>query len=1243
MKKKLLMLAMWAFMGIPAFAQIADGDYYLYDAAKGAYLSRGADWGTRAATNELTGVPFTWNSAEGSFTFKDNSKRLFATGDGHVYTDNTSNSTGWVLTEKAGGYTIRYGADGKFLGYLDGTLTVDFVESEESAIVWRFLTPNEYASFKKADTANGYRKIIEAAGFTFGPEEFLEQVGKAFITKDMTDKVPTARFTGSIGSWTWDQVRKQDGQPAYGTDFAEVYQATGTMHQTITNVPKGLYRVTVNGFERNGSNDGCVTLGDAGYEIATASFEANGYCVPFASWYSGQTGGNNPNNTDQAVSKFNEGKYLNELYTYVGEDQQLTLKVNIPSHVGGRWVLFNNVTLTQLTEITDEDVTTLLASVPEGHMQQTVADELAAAKAALEAEKTVANYNALAAAIAVAKESIEAYADAMEGIVAAETFMKHNNFATAAAIAEYESTLNAISTKYNEKTLTTAEAKAVKSTFNFSISKWQSNSGIVGDYMASAWNFEKDSWNNVAYVNNWSTEGETDGSEFKVPFVEAFVRGSDLTARTLSATLPGLTPNAKYEVHIWSRVETTTDAAPVAEKITMKVGEGTPVDIAGGEKIGDTKRYHNYYTAVGKTDAEGNLNVTIDVAEGSNVHWLSFKNVTYAEVPVIPVVYNFNDSTELAVSNNSNAGDITNNKTFEVPGEMTISVNRSTTTSPNRMWDADSSDEIVKPQLRIYGGSLSVEVPEGKAIKSLEIAQSKWTANSNTINGVLASESKWEGNSTNVVLTVGSQVRINSISAVIEDADENTTTFVPNAANLEAAKALPFGKEIAIALDSAVVTLYSGKVYSMYSYLQDESGAVAADINISNLEIMGQGAVLSGTLYASVSYDEELGYKLGLSTNTGSSEITVGEKDSVVVGQVVALSKVVKSPQTYFAKYITLQDVEYNETTDAWGNVESAYLISGTDTINFFDTYYALGYSIVTSKIQKFKSVSGYVATYEGVAEFRPYGAKDIQYYPAVECANIAALKDVADGKDVKLTLDNAIVTVYTQGHMGMSCFIEDATGGIQLTGGGGMGPLALDPEATDIISALGIDNDSIRLSGTLYASLTNSYGSFSLSLNESTQNSEITKEKGVGATPTTLTIPAANEGLSRYQCCLVLVENVSFLEEGWDLLVSDGTNKMVVYDMFAAFMDPETNMSVMPDPTKKYDVVGVLMEYDEGVTCICPVAYTEKIANGIVDINDNAEMKNLKIWTVNGVKVDNVKNLKPGLYIINGKKVVIK
>lgn len=51
----------------------------------------------------------------------------------------------------------------------------------------------------------------------------------------------------------------------------------------------------------------------------------------------------------------------------------------------------------------------------------------------------------------------------------------------------------------------------------------------------------------------------------------------------------------------------------------------------------------------------------------------------------------------------------------------------------------------------------------------------------------------------------------------------------------------------------------------------------------------------------------------------------------------------------------------------------------------------------------------------------------------------------------------------------------------------------------------------------------------------------------------------------------------------------------------------------------------------------------TETIVDGIVDVEVNSQLNSQKVYNINGVYVgDNLRNLTPGVYIVDGKKVVV-
>lgn len=325
---------------------VPSGEYYLYHAESKRFFSRGEYWGT-CATVDRYGIPFVWTAEEYSLKFLDSNVCLFETDDSNIYTDN--NSTGFAFEAVEGGYLLKSKKSDRYLAIGNATFThqsVNVTDDASAAVVWQLKSKAEHDAIVAGYVEENYANVIKAAGLTATAGDFVSYLSTLTAT-DMTSAIGTARFAGSAGDWTFTEVRHLNRQPAYGTDFCELWQATGSYTQTLTGLAEGIYKVTVQGFERSGGWATCNTLAEKGYEISTATLSANGEETNLKSWYSGKSGESNPNNTGEAVAKFAEGLYQNEVYTYVGKDGTLTLKLCKPSHVGDNWVLFNNFTLTR--------------------------------------------------------------------------------------------------------------------------------------------------------------------------------------------------------------------------------------------------------------------------------------------------------------------------------------------------------------------------------------------------------------------------------------------------------------------------------------------------------------------------------------------------------------------------------------------------------------------------------------------------------------------------------------------------------------------------------------------------------------------------------------------------------------------------------------------------------------------------------------------------------------------------------
>lgn len=642
MKKiKSVLTALLLGSAVSGFAQ-TDGEYYLYDVNNKLFLSRGANFGTEASVDKY-GIPFTWNSSEGSIKFKDNDLYLFNAEGTGLYTDKAS--TGFYFTETEGGYYLQDKPNNTYVTFSNGGFgyyahrTTDVA----SACVWQLKTKAEHDAIVAGYVNENYNNVITASGIDATADNFIEVLA-SYAAKDYTSSISTARFAGNVGGWTYTSIRTfQGGQPAYGTDFCEIWQNTGNHSQTIEGLKPGIYKVTVQGFERSGSFAKCNTLGAEGYEITTTTLSANDEQVAFKSWYSDKTDESNPNGTGAAVTKFNEGKYQNEVYAYVGEDGKLTITVSKRSHVGDNWVLFNNFTLTYYSdEVSEEDATELLASVPTEKMNAEVEAALNSAKSAFEADKTIGNYNALKEAIEKANASVEEYAKLKQALDNADKV----NTDIAGNQPTYQETFNtnisAISDAYVNGTIADDGITAKINDVNNEVVKLIKSQSIIGSDVTAAlpgadckslgnWTITGATLSGILkfQLNTWSTEDDATG--MIQPFIEYWLNGNQgrgIDDATISYAATGLLPNSIYKVEVLVRQYYEPSADIKLTGATMFVGDYQVDACTGTEKEFNNKSVrYGTYTLEGKTDESGNLTFGF-IIKDATFNWIAFKNLT---------------------------------------------------------------------------------------------------------------------------------------------------------------------------------------------------------------------------------------------------------------------------------------------------------------------------------------------------------------------------------------------------------------------------------------------------------------------------------------------------------------------------------------------------------------------------------------------------------------------------------------
>lgn len=150
-------------------------------------------------------------------------------------------------------------------------------------------------------------------------------------------------------------------------------------------------------------------------------------------------------------------------------------------------------------------------------------------------------------------------------------------------------------------------------------------------------------------------------------------------------------------------------------------------------------------------------------------------------------VFNFNtdaltmfDGITAVSTSSSHDGDFTQAKSTMVNG-VTLTVNPSDGNTPNRLWQDYNLNAV---QLRLYGGTISFTAPEGKNITALSFNTSTW--NDPTASTGIVSENRWSGTAANLVLTIGGQLRINSITVTFGEGGE--VVIDPDAVQVDSLK-----------------------------------------------------------------------------------------------------------------------------------------------------------------------------------------------------------------------------------------------------------------------------------------------------------------------------------------------------------------------------------------------------------------------------------------------------------------------
>jgi len=328
---------------------------------------------------------------------------------------------------------------------------------------------------------------------------------------DITRKIVNPSFDNGKEGWNVENVT---GDRTFGGKYnnCEVYQGTFDFYQDITNLPDGVYELSVLAFQRVANNDVASEAHDKGTEDITAVIYANDLETPFTSPYTygmtSDSGGDykyNLNGQDVYIPNSMKGMAAAttenpEAYTVTVPMlvEGGTLRIGVrekrrPSNVNGSWgdwAIWDNFRLKYIGskgEALNAVTTPLIAKAAgllNSKMNADVRTQLEAAKTALETEATVPGIHTLSAAIEAANTSIEAYKPLQAAIENAQTRYEENEATSETsetAKGLYTAAVNTAQGIYDNGTVADAEIPAAIKALNVGVTKY-----VIHDVIADA-------------------------------------------------------------------------------------------------------------------------------------------------------------------------------------------------------------------------------------------------------------------------------------------------------------------------------------------------------------------------------------------------------------------------------------------------------------------------------------------------------------------------------------------------------------------------------------------------------------------------------------------------------------------------------------------------------------------------------------------------------------------------------------
>ena len=429
--------------------------------------------------------------------------------------------------------------------------------------------------------------------------------------------------------------------------------------------------------------------------------------------------------------------------------------------------------------------------------------------------------------------------------------------------------------------------------------------------------------------------------------------------------------------------------------------------------------------------------------------------------------------------------------------------------------------------------------------------------------------------------------------------------------------------------DAKITALHKSSDYGMemidFAILEDATGAISISDLMMEATAEGllegnfeEGSVLNGTLYATYNWPNSL----CVSEDTEKSQIT--PTPSTVVPTEATLAEVIKPEndlRLFKLQDVTIKNVGTEETPDF-------DICQGEASIELRDAF-AKWAKDGSDMPEKLKSVTGILyAGYESLDQETPkYFFTPLSYEAAsaapIEVNSIAELNKLGEeneGATIKLKLTDAQITVADASMS--SAIIEDKTGAFnaQYFFAEAVGTEMLKDEF----------KQGVVLNGYLYAKY--SYGSIEVC--ENTANSDITTTEAP-VVPTEADFAEVLKAENNFR--LYEFKNITVNKNESDKFqLVKGDAKAEIADRTHSL--DESMMANVESVVGYFRIAG-----DEAEFTL--LSYKTATPDGISALEVAA--KNAAVYNLNGAKVRNigesVKGLAKGIYVVGGKKIVVK